>query len=146
MIQVKIIEDITQEPVSLKDAKEWLQIDYSDWDSLINMLITASRQQSEKVSGLAYGDKIIEVTGNESKQKVYPIQPFIEDEEWVDEDGVIKYRYKAGIHPFPMDLKVAVLQRIATGFAYRQNGIGEAVNMAVNQSHHAELKYSYLYV
>jgi hypothetical protein len=146
MIQVKIIEDISQEPVSLKEAKEWLQIDYPDWDNLINMLITASREASEKVSGLAYGEKIIEVTGNAKDHKVYPIQPLIEDVEWLDEEETVKYRYKAGIHPFPMDLKVAILQRIATGFAYRQNGLDQAVNKAVNQSYHSEMKYSYLYI
>ena len=121
-------------------------MDMPDWDNLITMLIRASREQSEKVSGQAYGVKIFEVTGNQRDEKVYITQPFIEDVEWEEEDGCKKYRYKAGFATLPMDLKVAVLQRVATGFAYRQNGVGESVSMAVNQSIHIESKYSYLAV
>jgi len=40
-----------------------------------------------------------------------------------------------------MTLKVAVLQRVATGFAYRQNGISEAVNQAINLSITSEMKF-----
>lgn len=146
MIQIRIVTDLVTEPVTLQEAKDWLSIDFSDFDSLLNMLIVAAREQSEKVSGQAYGEKVFEITGNEKDHKVYPIQPFVEDVVWVDEDGVIKYRYKAGFTVLPYDLKIAILQRVATGFAYRQNGIAEAVNKTVNQSHNAELKYSYLYI
>ena len=145
MIQVTISEDLDTEPITLQDAKNWLQVDYPDWDDLITMLITAAREQSEKVSGQAYGVKTIKVTGNEKAERVYPIQPFIEDVT-LDEEETANYEYKAGFTTLPMDLKVAVLQRVATGFAYRQNGIQEAVNGVLNQSHNAELKYSYLYI
>jgi hypothetical protein len=146
MIQQRIIQDLQTEPVTLQDAKDWLQMDMPDWDDVITMLIRASREQSEKVSGQAYGVKTFEVTGNKRDEKVYITQPFIEDVEWEDEDGCKKYRYKAGFTTLPMDLKVAVLQRVATGFAYKQNGVGESVSMAVNQSIHIESKYSYLAV
>ena len=145
MIQVTISEDLDTEPITLQDAKNWLQVDYPDWDDLITMLITAAREQSEKVSGQAYGVKTIKVTGNEKAERVYPIQPFIEDVT-LDEEETANYKYKAGFTTLPMDLKVAVLQRVATGYAYRQNGIQEAVNGVLNQSHNAELKYSYLYI
>jgi len=144
MIQITQTNLLT-EPITLQDAKNWMQIDYNDFDSLITMLITASREQSEKVSGQAYGEKTITVTGNKKGERVYPIQPFIEDLT-EDDDEVENYSYKAGFTTLPMDLKVAILQRVATGYAYRQNGIGEAVNQAVNQSHAIELKYSYLMI
>jgi hypothetical protein len=145
MIQVTIKENLETEPITLHDAKNWMQIDYNDFDDLITILITASREQSEKVSGQAYGVKTIKVTGNEKQDRVYPIQPFIEDVT-EDEEEVKNYEYKAGFVNLPMDLKVSVLQRVATGYAYRQNGVESAVNMAVNQAHNAELKYSYLMV
>jgi len=145
MIQVTIIEDLETEPVSLQDAKNWMQIDYNDFDDLIETLIVAARQQSEKVSGQAYGIKTIRVTGNAKNERVYPIQPFVEDVT-TDEDQTTNYDYVAGFTTLPMDLKVAVLQRVATGFAHRQNGVEQAVNAVLNQSHHAELKYSYLYI
>jgi hypothetical protein len=146
MIRQRIVLDLETEPVTLQDAKDWLQMDMPDWDDVITMLIRASREQSEKVSGHAYGVKTFEVTGNQRDEKVYLTEPFIEDVEWEDEDGCKSYRYKAGFTTLPMDLKVAVLQRVATGFAYRQNGVGESVSMAVNQSIHIESKYSYLAV
>jgi hypothetical protein len=145
MIQVTILEDLEEEPVSLEDAKKWMQIDYPDFDDLIQMLIIAARQQSEKVSGQAYGLKTIKVTGNQKPERVYPIQPFVEDVT-EDENEVKNYEYTAGFTTLPIELKVAVLQRVATGFAYRQNGIDAAVNATINQSHNIELKYSYLYI
>ena len=141
MFRVTVVNDNPQEPISIVDVKNWLQIDYNDFDSLLNMLITACREKSEQMSGLAYYEKTIQVKGNEMDEKVYPIGPFIEDVVWEDEDGVIDYRYKAGFECIPQQLKVAILQRIATGFAYRQNGLSEAVNRAMNQSYDIELKY-----
>ena len=140
MIQVRIIEDLETEPITLEDAKSWMQIDYPDFDDLIELLIKSSREISEKNSSQAYGIKTIRVTGNQACERVYPIQPFIET---VDEDpwSYENYTYKAGFQVLPMDLKVAVLQRVATGFAYRQNGLDEAVNKAVNHSINAEIKY-----
>jgi hypothetical protein len=145
MIQVTISEDLVTEPITLQDAKNWMQVDYTDYDDLITMLITAAREQSEKVSGQAYGLKTIKVTGNHKDERVYPIQPFVEDLT-TDEHETTDYEYTAGFVTLPMDLKVAVLQRVATGFAYRQNGIEQAVNGVLNKSHNAELKYSYLYI
>jgi hypothetical protein len=140
-MNVTIIEDIESEPVTLAMAKEWMNIDFTDYDSLIEMLIKASREKSEKVSGQSYGVRTYQVTGNQKDCKVYPIGPFIEDVVWADEDGVKTYRYEAGFTEVPSMLLVAILQRVATGFAYRQNGLMEAVNMAVNQSHSAELSF-----
>jgi hypothetical protein len=141
MIQVKIIDDNPIEPITLNEAKAWLQVDYSDFDNLISMLISACREKSEQMSGLAYYPKLVEVTGNEKTDKVYPIQPFVSDEVWADEDENIDYRYNAGLERIPQGLKVAMLNRIATGFAYRQNGINEAINAVLNQSYTYELQY-----
>lgn len=146
MIQQRIIEDLKTEPITLEDAKFWLQVDYPDFDDLILMLIRASREQSEKISGQAYGVKTFEVTGNQREEKIYITSPFIEDVEWENEVEFTSYRYKAGYVNLPYDLRVAVLQRVATGFAYRQNGVSEAVNKAVNQSIYIESKYQYLAV
>ena len=146
MLRQILIEDLTHEPITLQEAKDWMQVDYNDFDGLISMLITASREQSEKISGQAYGVKTFEIIGNEADEKVYPVQPFIEDVAFPEEDGIKRYRYRAGFVNLPMDLKVAVLQRIATGFAYRQNGVGEAVTKCINQSSAVELKYSYLMI
>lgn len=146
MLQIEVIEDLATEPVTLQEAKDFLNIDFADWDTLLTMLITASRQESERVTGKAYGAKVIQVTGNTQTdqegnvEKIYPITPFVSDEDWVDEDENTDYRYNAGYTTLPIDLKVAILQRVATGYAYRENGFEAAMNEAVNASINKELK------
>ena len=40
---------VATEPITLDEAKAWLQIDFSDWDTLLtNELIPAARNESEK--------------------------------------------------------------------------------------------------
>jgi hypothetical protein len=146
MLQIQVITDVENEPISLEDAKTFLQIDYPDWDFLISLLIVASRTESEKITGRAYGLKTIQVTGNTDHEKIYPILPFISDKVWDKEDGCKDYRYEAGYSFIPPDLKIAVLMRVATGFSYRENGTTQAINMAVNASINKELKNRHSFV
>lgn len=150
MVQIKTITDLVTEPVTLQEAKTFMAIDYNDWDSLITMLIKAARKQSERITGKAYGPKLIEVTGNSYTDssgcvvKIYPITPIVSDVEWSDADGNVNYRYNAGFSECPEDLKIAILMRVATGFAYRQNSLSEAVNQTINASIITELQYKSL--
>ncbi len=146
MLQIEVITDIENEPISLGDAKSFLQIDYPDWDFLISLLIVASRAESENITGRAYGLKTIQVTGNTDDEKIYPILPFIEDKVWDLEKDFKDYRYEAGYSCIPPDLKLAILMRVATGFSYRENGTTQAINMAVNASINKELKYRHSFV
>ena len=147
MLSVQIISDLHSEPITLQEAKSFMSVDYDDFDTLISTLITASRVASEGVTGKAYGPKIIQVTGNTYEDrsgkivKIYPITPFVSDEEWDEEDENKAYRYNAGYQVCPADLKMAIVMRVATGFAYRQNGIAEAVNRALNASIITERQY-----
>lgn len=146
MIQVKVIQDIVNEPVSLTEAKEFLGIDFDDFDNLINMLIKASRIASERVTGKAYGVKTIQVTGNTYEDrsgevvKVYPITP-IHESNVEDEESNENYTYVAGYDEIPDDLKQAILMRVATGFASRQDGIIKTMNKATNASIVTERQY-----
>lgn len=140
MYQTKVITDLATEPVTLIEAKAFLGIDFTDFDTLITTLIKSSRQASENVTGKAYGAKVIEVTGNditgrtEEIERVYPVTPYVSDVVWADEDLNVDYRYNAGFTTLPEPYKTCILMRVATGFAYRQDGISEAVNRAVNAS------------
>lgn len=150
MFQTQVITDLATEPVTLSEMKVFMSVDYSDWDTLITTLIKAARVQSENVTGKAYGPKVIEVTGNSYTdrtgciQKVYPILPFVSDVDWVDSDGNVSYRYNSGYAVCPPDLKIAIMMRVATGFAYRQNALSEAVNQTINASIITELQYKSL--
>lgn len=130
------------EPISLAEAKSWLSIDFTDFDTLISgTLIPSAREQSEKQSGQAYFERTINIAGNGRDQKIYPIGPWISDV--VDVDAtVVTYAYLAGFTTLPADLRLAMLKRIATDFAFRQNQITEqAYNNEVSSSIIIENRY-----
>lgn len=64
-----ILADGVVEPVSLTDAKNWMRIDYTSDDTLIQSLINASRIHIEKLTGVAFVNKLlksyIQTTGYE---------------------------------------------------------------------------------
>jgi len=86
MYQSKIITDLTEEPVSLQYCKDFMEIDFTDFDTLITRLIKAARISSEKFTGLAYGKKEIQLVSNQYKVDL-PYAPFKEIKTLVDADG-----------------------------------------------------------
>lgn len=146
MLQIQVITDLATEPVTLAEAKSFLQVDYTDWDTLITLLISAARTESENITGLAYGAKVIQVTGNTECEKIYPVQPFVSAVTWADEDEDKDYRYNAGLTTLPADLKLAILMRVSTGFSYRENSTTDAVNATINASINKEIKYRNAFV
>lgn len=51
--------DGATEPVTLAEAKRWLQVDFTDDDALITDLITAARETIEQYTNLALVDKTV---------------------------------------------------------------------------------------
>jgi hypothetical protein len=135
---------VATEPITLAEAKAWLQIDFTDWDTLLtNQLIPAARIESEKASGMLYVQRNVTISNNKRDQRIYPIGPWVADVT-VDETEIANYTYSAGFNnsnPLPQDLKVAMLRRIATDFAYRQNLITVQEQYAQKNSITTELKY-----
>lgn len=64
---ITIVSDASVEPVSRTDAKNWMRIDYTSDDVLIDDLITSARKHIEKLTGLSLANKKIkaniELTG-----------------------------------------------------------------------------------
>ena len=135
---------VATEPITLAEAKAWLQIDFSDWDTLLtNELIPAARNESEKASGMLYVQRDVVITNNKSGQRIYPIGPWVADVT-TDETETRNYTYTAGFNnanPLPQDLHVAMLKRIATDFAYRQNLMDAQTYYSTKASISTELKY-----
>jgi hypothetical protein len=135
---------VATEPITLAEAKAWLQIDFTDWDTLLtNQLIPAARIESEKASGMLYVQRNVTIFNNKRDQRIYPIGPWVSDVT-TDETEIENYTYSAGFNnsnPLPQDLKVAMLRRIATDFAYRQNLITVQEQYAQKNSITTELKY-----
>jgi len=143
-LDIRYSSTVATEPITLAEAKAWLQIDFSDWDTLLtNELIPAARIESEKASGMLYVQRNVVITDNKSGQRIYPIGPWVADVT-TDETEVENYTYTAGFNnsnPLPQDLHVAMLKRIATDFAYRQNLMDAQTYYSTKASISTELKY-----
>ena len=87
MIQTRILTDLLAEPVTLQEAKDFMEIDFSDFDTLITRLIKQARISSELFTGLSYGKKEFELVSNQSKVQI-PYAPFGELLTIVDKDNV----------------------------------------------------------
>jgi hypothetical protein len=135
---------VATEPITLAEAKAWMQIDFNDWDTLItNELIPAARIESEKASGMLYVERNVTISNNKRDERIYPIGPWVEDVT-ADETEIKNYTYLAGFNEdnqLPQDLRIAMLRRIATDFAYRQNMITVQEQYAQKNSITTELKY-----
>jgi hypothetical protein len=143
-VDIRYNSQVATEPITLAEAKAWMQIDFSDWDTLItNELIPAARIESEKASGMLYVERNVVITNNKRGERIYPIGPWVADVT-TDETEVANYTYTAGFNnsnPLPQDLHVAMLKRIATDFAFRQNLITVQEQYAQKASISTELKY-----
>jgi hypothetical protein len=143
-LQIDYPSQVDTEPITLTEAKAWLQIDYSDWDDTIEYeLIPRARIESEKASGMLYLEREVTVSNNKKDERIYPIGPWIEDVT-TDDTEVENYSYLAGFNednPLPQDLKVAMLKRIATDFAFRQNMIDIQTYYTQKSSLSEETKY-----
>ena len=143
-LQIDYNYQVGTEPITLAEAKAWLQIDFNDWDSLLtNELIPSARIESEKASGMLYVERNVTISNNKRDERIYPIGPWVEDIT-ADETEVKNYTYLAGFNednPLPQDLRIAMLKRIATDFAYRQNMISVQEQYAQKASITTELKY-----
>lgn len=75
MIQTRVTTDLAAEPVSLAEAKEYMEIDFSDFDDLITSLIKSARLASEQFTGLSYGAKTISLTAKNECEFQLPLGP-----------------------------------------------------------------------
>lgn len=143
-LDIRYASQVATEPITLAEAKAWMQIDFNDWDSVIqNELIPAARIESEKASGMLYVQRNVVITDNKRADRIYPIGPWVADVT-TDETEVENYTYSAGFNntnPLPQDLQIAMLKRIATDFAFRQNIISVQEQVAQKASITTEIRY-----
>ena len=166
MYQTRIVQDLATEPVTLAETKEFMHIDFPDFDVLITLFIKSARIASEKFTGLSYGEKTIELVNKGSSCVSLPLGPVTSIESVKDKDGndleyvsfgfdnplislnnesVTEFSviYKAGFETCPEDLKEAIKRRTETAFQFRSDAVKSEENLqnAVNQSVYTELSY-----
>jgi uncharacterized phiE125 gp8 family phage protein len=102
-IQVRIKTDLTTEPVTRAEAKNFCRVTGTQDDTLIDLLITAARKALEKYTGCSFGEKTIYATWVERPEDnilEMPYGPIISvdkvyliDEEGTEEEQTLNSDY-----------------------------------------------------
>lgn len=140
------VTETGSEPVSSSDAKLHASIDYSDFDTLIPIYISAARIAIERATGLAIIEKTVKC-----QAYIYPEAPFMlayspvkqvnyiigvgstsscteespvilganQEVVLVSEAGQYEVEYVAGFDSCPADLKLAILELFTFIFTHR---------------------------
>ncbi len=111
---VEIITDITTEPVTLTEVKNYLRITGSGHDDDLEDMISDARKYVERATDSSVSERSIKVT-NELELENYelPFGPIIGSvSDSTDSDDNYVYEYSAGYDPTPPDMKRLILDVI----------------------------------
>ncbi len=90
-LDVKIVTDLASEPVSLSEAKSYLNVDTNNWDTLIGLLISSARTKMERYTGCSFAPKSLVATFMQTANEIeIPYGPVISltSVKSIDEAGV----------------------------------------------------------
>jgi hypothetical protein len=122
VLSFKFSDEDNTEPVSLQEAKDYCMVDGNDYDSLINMLIPAAREQVERAKKVSLINRTI--TAKIKPGTNLPFGPVIEIESIEDDSGNsydelkdascdVTVVYAAGYEDgIPKNYKLAILDAI----------------------------------
>lgn len=141
-MKVTVLSVAGPEPLTLEEVKEYLNIDYPDWDTTLTMMITASRQRAEKYMGRSLVPQTLEVSWARTNGYIdLPYSPINQILSAVDKDGnPVEYEendqgkvkakngtvftYEAGTWDvYPENVRLGLLKDISSFFEYRENVI-----------------------
>jgi len=119
-----VITDVETEVITLEEAKQFMQIDFDDFDSVIYMLIKAARQEAERYTGLSIGNREIQLGGDWEEEDAYmPFEPIIS----TSDSGVQVVGYTD--QTLPGDLKLAILNMVHISFENRTTGLNYGTSL-----------------
>jgi uncharacterized phiE125 gp8 family phage protein len=86
LYSIQVSESSSTEPVSLDEAKAWLQIDFSDHDDLLSSMITGAREDIEQELNIKLVDSNASfyVTTTNDYEQLY-VFPYASSMSWVGE-------------------------------------------------------------
>ena len=141
--QCEIITDLTTEPVTLQEAKDYMRISSDSENDLIEELITSARERIEKFTGLSLGEKTLRaywfyyhVPSEIPYGPVTLINSVVDDNDVALEYTArgLQYKvleaystqglvieYEAGFAVAPKGLKLAILKQVSTDYENREN-------------------------
>jgi uncharacterized phiE125 gp8 family phage protein len=141
--QIEILTDLTTEPVTLQEAKDYMRISSDSENDLIEELITSARERIEKYTGLSLGLKTLKaywfyfhIPAEIPYGPVTAINLVVNDND-VDLEYTargLQYKtleaystqgltieYEAGFAVAPKGLKLAILKQVSTDYENREN-------------------------
>ena len=141
--QIEILTDLTTEPVTLQEAKDYMRISSDSENDLIEELITSARERIEKFTGLSLGEKTLRAYWFYYHTPAeIPYGPITLINSVVDDNDValeytargLQYKvleaystqglvieYEAGFAVAPKGLKLAILKQVSTDYENREN-------------------------
>ena len=141
--QIEILTDLTTEPVTLQEAKDYMRISSESENDLIEELITSARERIEKYTGLSLGLKTLKaywfyfhVAAEIPYGPVTAINSVVDDNDVELEYTArgLQYKtleaystqglaieYEAGFAVCPKGLKLAILKQVSTDYENREN-------------------------
>lgn len=118
VITYEVLTDISEEVISVEEAKAFMQIDFPDFDSLIPLFIKGAREAAERYTGLSIGVRTIKLDGPWKRPDAYmPFAPYGAP----DGDGVQTVGYSS--ETLPGDIRLALLNMIHVSFDNRTKGM-----------------------
>ena len=141
--QVEVVTDLSVEPVTLQEAKDYMRISSDAENDLIEELITSARERVEKFTGLSLGQKTLKAYWLYFHTPAeIPYGPITLINSVVDDNDVelqytargLQYKvleaystvgltieYEAGFAVAPKGLKLAILKQVSTDYENREN-------------------------
>jgi len=90
-LDVEIKTDLISEPVTVPEMRDYLNIDFSNWDSLLTTLISGARSKMERYTGCTFATKTLVSTFQQVSSNIDipygPIQS-VTSVKSIDESGV----------------------------------------------------------
>jgi uncharacterized phiE125 gp8 family phage protein len=149
---ITIISEEVTNPITLAEAKNYLRVDFSEDDDLIEALITSARVRLEQYAGIAMTPRTLQVVAYVDELIELPYAPisyiltveYFSNNNWVEiEDGAyevigttvrkvftrdypgMEYRftYNCGYEEVPSTLKTATLKLVSDLYEYRESSV-----------------------
>ncbi len=149
---ITIISEEVTNPITLAEAKNYLRVDFSEDDALIEALITSARVRLEQYAGIAMTERTLQVVAYVDELIELPYAPisnilsveYFSANTWIEiEDGAyevigttirkvftrdypgMEYRftYNCGYDCVPSTLKTATLKLVSDLYEYRESSV-----------------------
>jgi uncharacterized phiE125 gp8 family phage protein len=149
---IAVLSDTITEPITLAEAKNYLRVDYSEDDALIEALITSARVRLEQYAGVAMTQRNLQVVAFMTEFIELPYVPigtllsveYWNNSEWIElsegdynilgvntmkvyavayGEGEYRFTYTCGYCDATPSMRTAVFKMLADLYEYRESSV-----------------------